>query len=100
MRPTAYVVLLSGAMLAFPLTSALAQSNNPAGNYGSNRSSTASGVTADRKPGLKTSDVTKNGHNPTGERSTIDSGKENGNTAANSMPNITRQAQTTGGPGR
>ena len=50
--------MLVAALLAMPLTSALAQSNNPAGNYGSNRSSTASPVTGDTPgSGMSTADV-------------------------------------------
>ncbi|MBE7158113.1 MAG: hypothetical protein INR62_06710 [Rhodospirillales bacterium] len=94
MRLTTFVLLVSSAMLTVPVMSAWAQPN-PTGNYGSNRSETASGRTADRAPGLKTGDVTKNGHNPGMTHNTTQ-----GTASSNPVPSATRQAQTTGGPGR
>jgi hypothetical protein len=40
-------LLLAAALMAAPMTAAMAQQNNPAGNMGSNRSVTASPGTAD-----------------------------------------------------
>jgi hypothetical protein len=55
-------LLLSAALLAAPLTGALAQTN-PAGNYGSNRSVTAAPGTADNRaaPGMSTADEHSSG---------------------------------------
>jgi hypothetical protein len=52
-------LLLSAALMAAPLAGAIAQQNNPAGNYGSNRSATAAPGTADSKPmsGMNTGDA-------------------------------------------
>jgi hypothetical protein len=51
--------MMSAALFAAPLTGAMAQPNNPAGNYGSNRSMTATPGTADSKTGsgMNTGDV-------------------------------------------
>lgn len=50
-------IILAASLVAIAGTSAMAQSN-PAGNEGSNRSKTATGITADNKaPGLNTADV-------------------------------------------
>jgi hypothetical protein len=56
-------LLLSAILLAAPLTGAFAQPNNPAGNYGSNRSETATPGTADSKAasGVNTGDVGSHG---------------------------------------
>ena len=56
-------LLMSAALLAAPLTGAMAQPNNPAGNYGSNRSMTATPGTADSKTGsgMTTGDVHSRG---------------------------------------
>src|SRR6185437_981387 len=53
------VLFFAASMLAAPTIGALAQSNNPAGNYGSNRSVTASPGTADNQAasGMHTGDV-------------------------------------------
>jgi hypothetical protein len=48
-------LLLSATLLAAPLTGAVAQDSNPTGNYGSNRSVTASPGTADGKTDSKMS---------------------------------------------
>jgi hypothetical protein len=50
--------LMAVALLATPML-AIAQSNNPTGNMGSNRSDTAAGTNADKmqKPGMGTADV-------------------------------------------
>jgi hypothetical protein len=52
-------VLLSAVLFAAPLTGAMAQDSNPTGNYGSNRSMTASPRTADNKTqsGMNTGDA-------------------------------------------
>ena len=51
-------VFLAAALATTPLVAALAQ-NNPTGNYGSNRSTTAAPVTGDStgSPGMNTGDV-------------------------------------------
>ena len=56
-------LLLSAALLAAPLTGAMAQNSNPAGNYGSNRSATAAPGTADStaSSGMTTGDVHSRG---------------------------------------
>jgi hypothetical protein len=55
-------LLLAAALMAAPMTVAMAQQNNPAGNLGSNRSVTASPGTADSKAasGMNTGDSTAN----------------------------------------
>lgn len=52
-------LILAASLVAMPLAGALAQSNNPTGNYGSNQSMTASPGTADNKAasGMNTADV-------------------------------------------
>jgi hypothetical protein len=52
-------LLLSAGLMALPLATAMAQQNNPAGNLGSNRSTTATPGTADSKAasGMHTGDV-------------------------------------------
>ena len=57
MPSLSHSLLLSAALLAAPLTGAVAQTN-PAGNYGSNRSVTAAPRTADNqaKSGMSTGD--------------------------------------------
>jgi hypothetical protein len=50
--------ILAASLVAMPLVGALAQNTNPAGNYGSNQSITASPGTADSKAasGMNTAD--------------------------------------------
>jgi hypothetical protein len=52
-------ILLATGLMAFYSAAAIAQSNNPAGNMGSNNSATASPGTADSKParGMNTGDA-------------------------------------------
>jgi hypothetical protein len=59
MITTSRSIILSAALLVAPVASALAQQNNPTGNYGSNRSATASSTTADTPatPGMRTGDI-------------------------------------------
>ena len=51
--------ILAAGSMAIPMVAAVAQQNNPAGNLGSNRSSTAAPGTADSKAasGMTTGDV-------------------------------------------
>ncbi len=52
--------ILAVSLVAMPVAGALAQGNNPAGNYGSNQSTTAAPGTADSKTmsGMHTGDTT------------------------------------------
>lgn len=52
-------VLLAASLVTIPVIGALAQNTNPAGNYGSNKSITASPGTADSKTasGMNTADT-------------------------------------------
>lgn len=52
-------LILAASLMAVPMVAAMAQQNNPAGNMGSNQSSTASPGTADNKAvsGMNTGDV-------------------------------------------
>ncbi len=63
MISTSRSLLLSVALLAAPLTGAMAQNGNPAGNYGSNRSMTAAPGTADNSAhsGMNTGDEPSRG---------------------------------------
>jgi hypothetical protein len=65
-----YPILLAATLVVAPLTAAVAQSNNPPANMGSNRSSTAAPGTADNKAmsGMHTGD-TNAPHSTTGNRS-------------------------------
>jgi hypothetical protein len=56
-------LLLASILVAAPLVAAMAQQNNPTGNLGSNRSSTATPGTADSKAasGMNTGDVGSTG---------------------------------------
>jgi len=55
-------LLLAATLMAVPVAAAMAQSNNPAGNMGSNNSATASPGTADSKSaaGMNTGDTGPN----------------------------------------
>jgi hypothetical protein len=59
MKRICNTLLVSAAIAVAPLAAGMAQQNNPAGNYGSNRSETATPGTADSKAasGMNTGDV-------------------------------------------
>jgi|SRR4051794_18438638 hypothetical protein len=77
-------LLLSAALMGAPVVAAVAQQNNPTGNYGSNRSATASPGTADDQAasGMHTGDV--------GTRNTT--GNNMGMTNTPSAPQGSRQS--------
>jgi hypothetical protein len=58
-------ILLAGALLTAPLAVAMAQTESPTGNMGSNRSATASPGTADGS-GMSTGDVSSKPRRPIG----------------------------------
>ncbi len=104
-------LLLSAALLAAPLTGAMAQNSNPAGNYGSNRSMTAAPGTADNSAasGMNTGDAQSRGtvssysggasdpRKPGATGRTVVPGSNSSQTSASAGTANTRTNSTTGG---